>query len=188
MNVKESSRDKLVKTASRLFQLKGYHGTGLNHILKESGAPKGSLYYHFPDGKEQLAVESVQLTAEFVRNHIQRGVDEKTDAIEAIQDFIKGMAEQYQNDDSQQGVPIAAVALETALISEPIREACQNGYESFQQVFTEKLLKSGYEEARARELGIVINSMIEGAFLLSFTKGSNEPLLLAAKNIPALLK
>ncbi|CAM3861148.1 TetR/AcrR family transcriptional regulator [Mesobacillus thioparans] len=188
MSTKESSRDKLIKTASRLFQLQGYHGTGLNHILKESGAPKGSLYYHFPNGKEQLAVESVQLTAEFVRNQIQRGMDKKTDAIEAIQEFIKGMAEQFHTDDSQQGVPIATVALETALTNEPIREACQNGYESFQQVFTEKLLQSGYEERRARELGIVINSIIEGAFMLSFTMGSNEPLLLAAKNIPALLK
>jgi TetR/AcrR family transcriptional regulator, lmrAB and yxaGH operons repressor len=188
MKMKETSRDRLISAASRLFQLQGYHGTGLNHILKESGAPKGSLYYYFPDGKEQLAVESVRMTAEHVRERIKRGLDQKTDAIEAIQGFIEKMAEQYQSDDSQEGVPIAAVALETALFSEPIRQACQSGYESFQQVFTEKLLQSGYEESRARELGVVINSMIEGAFLLSFTKGNNAPLLLAAKNIPALLK
>ncbi len=187
-DVKETSKDKLISTASRLFQLQGYHGTGLNHILKESGAPKGSLYYYFPDGKEQLAVESVELTAEHVRERIKRGLDQKTDAAEAIQDFIEKMAEQYQHDAIQEGVPIAAVALETALFSERIRKACQNGYESFQQVFTDKLLESGYEEERARELGIVINSMIEGAFLLSFTMGNNEPLLLAAKNIQALLK
>nr|WP_251009743.1 TetR/AcrR family transcriptional regulator [Bacillus sp. ISL-39] len=178
----------MISAASRLFQLQGYHGTGLNHILKESGAPKGSLYYYFPDGKEQLAVESVQLTAQHVRDRIKRGLDQKKDAVEAIQGFIEEMAKQYQNDGSQEGVPIAAVALETALFSEPIRKACQSGYEGFQEAFAEKLLQSGFEESRARELGIVINSMIEGAFLLSFTTGNNEPLLLAAKNIPALLR
>ncbi|RSD26888.1 TetR/AcrR family transcriptional regulator [Mesobacillus subterraneus] len=188
MSEKESSRDKLIKAASRLFQLQGYHGTGLNHILKDSGAPKGSLYYHFPNGKEQLAVESVQLTAELVRSGIQRSMEQKADAVEAIQGFILDLAGRYQNDGSHEGVPIAAVALETSLVSEPIRAACQGGYESFQQVFAEKLIESGYEETRARELGIVINSMIEGAFLLSFTMGSNEPLLLAAKNVPALLR
>ncbi|WP_353050103.1 TetR/AcrR family transcriptional regulator [Bacillus sp. ISL-41] len=186
--MKETSRDKLISAASRLFQMQGYHGTGLNHILKESGAPKGSLYYYFPDGKEQLAVESVQLTAQHVRTRIERGLDQEKDAVEAIQGFIEEMAKQYQNDGSQEGVPIAAVALETALFSEPIRKACQGGYEGFQEAFAEKLLQSGFEESRARELGIVINSLIEGAFLLSFTTGNNEPLLLAAKNIPALLK
>lgn len=138
----------MISAASRLFQLQGYHGTGLNHILKESGAPKGSLYYYFPDGKEQLAVESVQLTAQHVRARIERGLDQKKDAVEAIQGFIIEMANQYQNDRSQEGVPIAAVALETALFSEPIRKACQSGYEGFRRLlpkncFSQALKKAG---------------------------------------------
>lgn len=185
---KESSRDKLLRTASRLFQLQGYHATGLNQITKESGAPKGSLYYHFPNGKEQLAVESVERTAKFVADGIEHGLDKHEDPSEAIQEFIKDLAERFHNDRSLEGVPIASVALETALVSEPIRKACQTGYESFQNAFTQKLINSGYEETRAKELGIVINSMIEGAFLLSFTMGNTEPLLLISKQIPVLLE
>ena len=188
MNEKESSKDKLIKTASRLFQLQGYHGTGLNQITKESGAPKGSLYYHFPNGKEQLAVESVELTARFVTERIEEGLSKKADPAEAIQGFIHELAEQYQHDSRNNGVPIAAVALETALLSEPLRKACQTAYEGFQDTFAQKLIESGYEESRANELGVVINSMVEGAFLLSFTMGHNEPLLLATKQIPAILK
>lgn len=188
MKEKESSRDRLIKSASRLFQMQGYHATGLNQITKESGAPKGSLYYHFPNGKEQLAVESVELTAEFVRERIEQGLTKKADPIEAIQDFINDMAKHYQHERNANGVPIAAVALETALVSEPLRTACQTAYASFQQAFTNKLIESGYEESRARDLGLLLNTMIEGAFLLSFTMGNNEPLLMIAKQIPVILK
>ena len=188
MNGKESSRDKLIKTASRLFQLQGYHGTGLNQITKESGAPKGSLYYYFPDGKEQLAIESVKRTAEFVGEQIKKGLSTTPNASEAIQNLIFGIAERFEKEGGKGGVPIASVALETSLTGGPLRETCQSSYEGFQALFTGKLIESGFDAERAAELGVVINSMIEGAFLLSFTMGNSEPLYLVGKQIPALLK
>lgn len=188
MSEKENSRTKLIKTASRLFQQQGYHATGLNQITKESGAPKGSLYYHFPDGKEQLALESVHLTANFVSERIEDGLNMYSDPVQAIQNFILEMAEQFQEQRYREGIPIASVALETALISDSLRKACQSAYGNFQYLFTQKLLSSGYEEKRANELGIVINSMIEGAFLISYTMGNSEPLHIVAKQIPVLLK
>jgi TetR/AcrR family transcriptional regulator, lmrAB and yxaGH operons repressor len=186
--VKENSKDKLIKTASRLFQLQGYHATGLNQITKESGAPKGSLYYHFPNGKEQLAIESVRLTANFVSEQIVKGLNKTQDPAKAIQNLIEDMAKQFQKEARKGGIPIASVALETALISEPLREVCQSAYADFQALFTQKLVQAGFEESRAKDLGVVINSMIEGAFLISFTTGNVEPLLLVAKQIPVVLR
>jgi len=185
---KESSKTKLINTASRLFQLQGYHATGLNQITKESGAPRGSLYYHFPDGKEQIAIESVQATAKVVSERIEQGLSMSADPIEAIQHFITQLAEQFQNERHTDGVPIASVALETSLISEPLRKTCQTAYENFQNAFSQKLIDSGYEGKRAKELGVVINAMIEGAFLTSFTMGNTEPLHLVAKQVPILLR
>lgn len=188
MSEKESSKSKLIKTASRLFQLQGYHATGLNQIIKESGSPKGSLYYHFPDGKEQLALESLQTTAKFVSNNILEGLQKSSDPVQAIKNFIEEMADRFEKEGCNDGVPIASIALETSLISEPLRNACQSTYKTFQHIFTQKLISSGYEESIAGELGIVINSMIEGAFLISFTMGNSESLRLVAKQIPVLLK
>lgn len=187
MNAKESSKDKLIKTASRLFQMQGYHATGLNQITKESGAPKGSLYYHFPNGKEQLALEALQMTAKFVSDQIVEGLKTSSDPTLAIQNFIQNLAERFEKVGCKDGVPVAAIALETSLISESLRNACQLSYGKFQDAFAQKLISAGFEENRATELGIVINSMIEGAFLLSFTMGESEPLRLVAKQIPVLL-
>jgi AcrR family transcriptional regulator len=56
---KTDARPRAIATAARLFRIQGYTATGLTQILKESGAPKGSFYFHFPRGKAQLAEEAI---------------------------------------------------------------------------------------------------------------------------------
>ena len=188
MGEREGSKEKILKTASRLFQLQGYHGTGLNQIIAESGAPKGSLYYHFPSGKEELAVEAVKHTAEMVASRIAAEVEKTEDPAQAIAAFVVNLADRFDLEKTPQGVPVAAVALETSYSSDRLRTICQSAYASFQAVFAEKLLRSGYLENEAEDLAIVINAMIEGAFLLAYTQGDTKPLRLVAQKIPALLK
>ena len=53
MGNKIDTREKILMTASQMFFSNGYHATGLNAILKKSESPKGSLYYYFPNGKEE---------------------------------------------------------------------------------------------------------------------------------------
>lgn len=185
---KKSSKDKIIDTASRLFQTQGYHATGLNQITQESGAPKGSLYYYFPNGKEELTSVAVGRTADLVAIRIQEGLKDVEDPIEAIQQFIINLADQFENRETKQGLPVASVALETAHSSEIIRESCQEAYEKWHKIFAEKLIDAGYEQEKALELGLVINAMIEGAFIIVITKKDSEPLRQIAHYIPNILK
>lgn len=50
------TRERLLRAAAGLFRNKGYSGTGLAELLAAAGAPKGSLYHHFPNGKSDLAL------------------------------------------------------------------------------------------------------------------------------------
>jgi len=54
---RSDARANALIAAERLFRIKGYAATGLAEILAASGAPKGSFYFHFPDGKAQVARE-----------------------------------------------------------------------------------------------------------------------------------
>ncbi|HEX7943169.1 MAG TPA: TetR/AcrR family transcriptional regulator [Phenylobacterium sp.] len=54
---KSDARERAIRAAERLFCEKGYAAAGLTEILTASGAPKGSFYFHFPEGKAQLAEE-----------------------------------------------------------------------------------------------------------------------------------
>ena len=56
----------MVEATARLLQLRGYYGTSLNDILEASGAPRGSLYFHFPGGKDQLVLEATRKTVDEV--------------------------------------------------------------------------------------------------------------------------
>ncbi len=53
------NRERLLQEALLLFRRHGYHGVGVSDILKAAALPKGSLYHHFPGGKDQIAVEVI---------------------------------------------------------------------------------------------------------------------------------
>lgn len=86
-----NARQDAIDTAVRLFRTQGYSATGLNQLLAESGAPKGSFYFHFPGGKEQLALEALQVFGEEVRSRIARRAAAVQPGEEAT--FIRGLFE-----------------------------------------------------------------------------------------------
>ncbi|MDQ0926134.1 TetR/AcrR family transcriptional repressor of lmrAB and yxaGH operons [Bacillus atrophaeus] len=182
------SREKILSAATRLFQLQGYYGTGLNQIIKESGAPKGSLYYHFPEGKEQLAIEAVNQMNEYVRLKITESLEKCSDSAEGIQSFLKELSCQFTCPENIEGLPVGLLAAETSLKSEFLRHACDQAYETWENAFAEKLQQSGFCENKAKEISTVINSMIEGGIILSITRKDSKPLLHIANLIPKLLK
>ena len=64
------SKEKTLIAAARLFRRQGYHGTALHDILEAAGSPRGSLYFHFPKGKEEIGEMALTLAGEGVRQAI----------------------------------------------------------------------------------------------------------------------
>src|ERR1700760_2850990 len=70
-----SSRDAFVSSTAKLLRRQGYAGTGLSEIVARSGAPRGSLYFHFPGGKEELARGGMQRAGEQLRRAVRATMD-----------------------------------------------------------------------------------------------------------------
>lgn len=187
MKSKPDSREKILQVASRLFQLQGYHATGLNQIIQESGAPKGSLYYYFPNGKEELAIEAVHYTSHYIGASIQAHMEKESDPVKAVQLFIIETASQFNHPENIQGVPVGLLAAETALISEPLRAACIEAFKKWESLFAQKFVQSGMDMQQADKLGILISSMIGGSIMRSLTEKDKTPLLLLAEIVPKLI-
>ncbi|MCU0502772.1 MAG: TetR/AcrR family transcriptional regulator, partial [Anaerolineae bacterium] len=64
-----TTRDQIIATTAALLERQGYYATGLSQIIHESGAPKGSLYYYFPAGKEELTAEAIERSSRLLASH-----------------------------------------------------------------------------------------------------------------------
>lgn len=183
-----TTRYKIVATTSRLLERQGYHATGLNQIVKESGTPRGSLYYYFPDGKEELAVEAVTQRMSQMADHTRRVLSEIDDAAEAIHALFIEIANGMEKQACGTGAPIAAVALEASNSSEPLRQACATGYQGLEDIFAAKLVMSGYSSEKAGSLAATINASIEGAMIMSRTKQDIGILINMANDLKTLIE
>jgi TetR/AcrR family transcriptional regulator, lmrAB and yxaGH operons repressor len=182
-----TARDQIIETTCELLELQGYHATGLNEIIQKSGSPKGSLYYYFPGGKEELTSEALNRVGQIVLNRIRDNLEQMDDPAEAIENFLLNIALNVERSGYRAGGPITTVALETASTSDRLREECQKIYAGWQAVFAEKLIKGGFDEARASSLATLIISTIEGGIILCRTGRSRQPLEQAAREIKLLL-
>lgn len=183
-----SARDQLIETTCELLEQQGYHATGLNQIVSESGTPKGSLYYYFPEGKEELTEEAIRRAGRIVAERIERGLAGGEDAPDAIRSFVQKIAYHVETSGFRAGGPLMIVAMETVTSSERLNLACREAYSQVQGAFREKLLAHGYPQARAEQLAQFITASIEGGTILSRTSHSGEPLRNVAELLWHLLK
>ena len=183
-----STRDQIIETTCNLLELQGYHATGLNQIIKESSSPKGSLYYHFPGGKEELAVEAVRRVGAVVLERIQQNLALIEEISESIRSFIMNIALNVERSGFRTGGPITTIALETASTSEALREECERIYAGWQAAFADKLQAEGVAPERARDISVLIIAAIEGGVILCRTNRSRVPLERVANEIGHLIK
>lgn len=183
-----STRDQLIETTRDLLEAQGYHATGLNEIIAKSGAPKGSLYYYFPQGKEELAEEAVIRSARIVAERIRTGLSRIADAAEAVQTFVQEIAHAVEASGFSAGGPLTTIALETVNSSQRLNLACREAYWNIEGAFAEKLVASGYSQERAAQLATFIVSSIEGGIILSRTNHSGDALRQVADELSFFLR
>jgi TetR/AcrR family transcriptional regulator, lmrAB and yxaGH operons repressor len=182
------ARDQILETTCELLELQGYHATGLNQIIKESGSPKGSLYYYFPGGKDELTAEALKRVGRIVLERIQMSLAEIENPAEAIGGFLLKLAYFVPASGYRAGGPITTVALETAATNEMLSIVCREIYGAWQAAFAGKLVEGGFSPERARSLATLIISAIEGAIILSRTSRSPQPLEDCARELSVLIR
>lgn len=182
-----NTREKILTSAAFLFQKNGYHATGLNEIIRESATPKGSLYYYFPNGKEELAEATIKLMGNKIQHDIEEELAKNSDPVQATEEFILDLAQKFNEKDPENCFSIGLLALETVSISESLRKTCTEVYDLWTDTYYQKLVSSGFSSERAQELSLILQLMIEGAITISLIRNDNTMLIAAAEKIPILL-
>jgi AcrR family transcriptional regulator len=162
-----NTRQRILETTTELFRRQGFNGTGLKQIVAEANAPFGSLYHHFPGGKEQLAAEVVRSSGAIYEALVTGVIDAADDIVQGIRDAFDGAAAVLRETDYIDVCPIETVALEVSSTNETLRIACAEAFESWIGAGTKRVTGAGVAPGRARELATFVISTLEGAFVLA---------------------
>ena len=184
---KHGTRDRILFTSAELFRRHGYAATGLKQITAEAEAPFGSLYHFWPGGKQQLADEVLRTGGEFFLALYRQFVDEAPDLVSAVREFFAGAGETMRTTDYADACPIATVAGEVASSDEVLRTATADVFELWLVAMTADLVEAGVPAERARSVSLSTLAILEGAFLLSRSLRSTEPMSAAAESAAALV-
>jgi AcrR family transcriptional regulator len=182
------TRQRIVEAGADLLRLKGYSATGVKEIVGAAEAPFGSLYHHFPGGKEQLGEEVVRWSG---REYAKLGplvFDAAPDVVTGVRMFFLGAAETLEQSGWVSGCPIATVALEVANTSEPLRQATAEVFTGWIDGLTPRFTAAGLDDARARELAIAMIAALEGAFVLAQAWRDVAPLHVAGDVVARALE
>ena len=184
----DRTRQALVGTTARLLQEQGFAATGLNQIVRESGQPRGSLYFHFPGGKEELAAAAVTAGAAQVEAILQEGLAGAETPEAVLVNTSALFADELQASQFSKGCPVSTVALEATKATPLLQRACADAYEAWLALITETFIRLGLPSDRSPRLARLTLSSIEGALLLAKATQDITPLTDVAVDLSPLLK
>lgn len=166
----DRSRAALIDKAATLFRRQGYAATGLNQILAEAGVKPGSLYHHFPRGKQQLAAAVVVAEGTGIEQLLRRFLATGRPVADIVDRWvdllIAGLA-----GDQRDGCPIEPIATEAVNASPLVREASARAFNGWSAAIEERLRSDGWSTTGAQRVAVAVIALIEGALILSRISG-----------------
>lgn len=174
----QPTRERLIDATVELLRTKGPTAAGTNEILARAAAPRGSFYFHFPDGKAQLVAEAVGRAAEATRGAVATAASDESIPLPArVQKFFAAVSADLVADDYDLGCAVGATVLEAAATSPELRAASHTAFASWTSVWTEYLMAEGMTRERAEELADAIIAGVEGATMMARASRDVAPLI-----------
>ncbi len=184
----KETRAQLLKGTGRLLRTKGYAATGVSAIVKETGVPKGSVYHHFPGGKEELAAASVERSGQGIVGALEQLADRTGGPVEAMRAFCDYYIAQLHESDFRRGCPLATITLEVAADVDPVHEACAVAFDGIVDLFATRLRGAGLSRKRANESAELTVAAIEGALMLAKARRDTRAIEIVRDELSRTLK
>ncbi|MBC6468508.1 TetR/AcrR family transcriptional regulator [Actinomadura alba] len=181
------TRERIVRTTSRLMQRQGYEGTGIKQISREADVALSSVYHFFPGGKQELATEAVRHADREFADILHEALAGEDDPAEAIIACTGTLGVHLRGSDWFDGCPITATALETAGRAPDIQQAVAEAFEHWRGIVADKLRQSDIDQDDVLELAHTVINTLEGAELAAQVSRSDEPLRIAGRHLARLI-
>jgi AcrR family transcriptional regulator len=169
------SRSKMIHAAAELFRQRGYHATTFSDVIRDSGAPRGSTYFHFPGGKAELAREAIARAGDEVEELVGQAARHADDPASLIRAMAQIHTSRLERSGYQSGCAIATMVLELAPRDEAFSAGFDHVFARWRAALVARFEPWGLDPGRAAALADLTISAFEGAAVLSRAARSTEP-------------
>ena len=174
MSAPPRHRGAIVRAAATLFRRNGFAATGINEIAEVSGAPKGSLYHYFPDGKDQIAEAAIRFAGAGLVATLEKLEKEHDSAASMIRAYCKLLAGWMAKSGFRDGCPISTTLLESAPQSAHADGRRARGVRRLARRDRARAGARRLCKAEAQRLRRSTVSAIEGALILARVEGKRS--------------
>jgi len=180
------SKAAMVRSAASLIRTRGVSATSFSDVVADSGAPRGSIYYHFPNGKEELAEDAIRWTSERVLAH-QRTCRATTPA-GVLDCFIDMWRQVVVASGGAAGCVVAGVTIDTVAADKAMIEVVRATFRSWVELLAAQLAAAGLPARRASRVALSTVAGMEGTLILCRAEGNSAPLETVASELKRLVE
>lgn len=169
------SKQRMLNSAVLLLRERGAAGVTVDAVLERSGAPRGSVYHHFPGGRNELIISAARLAGDTITTLIEDVTADVTPRamVEAFGEFWK---RELVRSDYLAGCPVVAMAVGGGHDLPEADDVVREIFDRWQQRLGEMLVASGVPDDRARRLATLTVAAVEGAIILCRAQRRTEPM------------
>ena len=179
-NVKQT----MIERTAVLLAKKGLQGASFSEILEASGAPRGSLYHHFPGGKDELVLAALEHAANQALGVLDRLAGKP--AREVAEGFLSLWRSVLARSDFSAGCAVVAVTV--AAESEDLRAQAAEILCNWREKLATLFAAGGIPKKKARSLAASLVAACEGGVILARAERSFEPFDLVAAEQLAMVE
>ncbi|MFI2431215.1 TetR/AcrR family transcriptional regulator [Streptomyces sp. NPDC018693] len=180
------TRDRMIDATVRALRRSGVAGMSFTDVLRDSGAARGAIYHHFPDGKAQLVAEAAARNGRSVRDRLAGIAADAPGAV--VEGFLEAVRPVMEDSVDGSGCAVAAVTVGLGPDDEPLRRVAATAFASWTDQLAERLTTAGVDPAEAADLAALLIGLLEGAHLLCRAHGTLEPFERAARTAADLTR
>lgn len=162
---RRGTKQRMLDSAVLLLRERGAAGVTVDAVLAHSGAPRGSVYHHFPGGRNEMVLGAVRQAGDYIATMVSESAAEG-DVQQMVERLVAFWKRALTKTDYRAGCPVAAMAMDSRDVIPDAGELVREIFARWQASLAEVLSANGFEAPRAQRLAIVVVSVIEGAIIL----------------------
>jgi AcrR family transcriptional regulator len=162
---RRGTKQRMLDSAVLLLRERGAPGVTVDAVLAHSGAPRGSVYHHFPGGRNEMLLGAVRLAGDYIAAMVDDSVADG-DVQQTMARLVRFWKRALTRTDYRAGCPVVAMAVDSRESVPDAAELVREIFARWQASLSDVLSANGFAHDRAGRLATLIVSAVEGAVIL----------------------